>query len=584
MKVLRYILLSLIFINITFPSQTYSQTINWQESQGLSGIQVLCLAKSPFGYFFAGTLTGIYRSTDNGITWNKTITPDSIDVISMVINSRGHIFAACPSGGILKSTDNGNSWQLCGLAGISMYSIGISKNGILFGGAYGYGVYRSTDNGLNWNSIMPSGIIFAITIDSYDRIYVGGYGTGVFRSTDFGNTWNDVNNGLLNHDIKSISLSPIGNLYVGTDYTSDTQGLYLSTDGGNSWTKTGLSIPPSVQSIVFNSDGHLFLIGPGDGLRRSTDNGISWELLNAGLTNTAINCIMLDPSEGLIIGTPSGIFYTTSSTLSNVTMPQTTSLSTPLNGSIGVSKNTSLSWNSSLDATSYRLQISTDSNFASLVVDQSAIITTWFPVNNLANNITYYWRVNCNNAGGVSSYSSVWSFTTKQTFLVKLSSNPATGGIITGKGSFENGDSVTVTATPNTGFAFINWTENGTEISKSTLYTFIINANKTIVANFLDITSVIQESGIPTIFDLSQNYPNPFNPTTTINYSVPKSGFVKIKIFDVLGHEVETLVNENKLIGNYSVQFNASKLISGVYFYRMEAGGFVQTKKLILIK
>ena len=85
-------------------------------------------------------------------------------------------------------------------------------------------------------------------------------------------------------------------------------------------------------------------------------------------------------------------------------------------------------------------------------------------------------------------------------------------------------------------------------------------------------------------FSLYQNYPNPFNPVTTIDYSVPKTGFVTIKVYDILGREVMTLLNENKLVGNYNVEFNASKLVSGVYFYRLQAGGFVQTKKLILLK
>jgi hypothetical protein len=83
---------------------------------------------------------------------------------------------------------------------------------------------------------------------------------------------------------------------------------------------------------------------------------------------------------------------------------------------------------------------------------------------------------------------------------------------------------------------------------------------------------------------LQQNFPNPFNPTTTIIYSIPKSCFVSIKVYDILGREVTTIVNENKLAGNYTVQFNAVKLTSGIYFYRMQAGDFVQTKKLILIK
>jgi len=83
---------------------------------------------------------------------------------------------------------------------------------------------------------------------------------------------------------------------------------------------------------------------------------------------------------------------------------------------------------------------------------------------------------------------------------------------------------------------------------------------------------------------LMQNYPNPFNPNTTISYQLPKSGQVTIKVYDVLGNEVKTLVNEYKPAGEYSVNFDAGKLSSGVYIYRITAGGYTSAKKMTLIK
>ncbi|MDR3627476.1 MAG: T9SS type A sorting domain-containing protein [Ignavibacteriaceae bacterium] len=85
-------------------------------------------------------------------------------------------------------------------------------------------------------------------------------------------------------------------------------------------------------------------------------------------------------------------------------------------------------------------------------------------------------------------------------------------------------------------------------------------------------------------FTLSQNYPNPFNPATVINYSVPKESHVTIKVFDILGREVASLVNEVKQSGSYSVKFDGSKLTSGIYLYKMQAGNFAVTKKLVLMK
>lgn len=92
------------------------------------------------------------------------------------------------------------------------------------------------------------------------------------------------------------------------------------------------------------------------------------------------------------------------------------------------------------------------------------------------------------------------------------------------------------------------------------------------------------EEQISTNYTLSQNYPNPFNPSTTIEYSIPKRSHITIKVYDLLGREVATLINEEKPAGNYSITFDASNLSSGVYFYKLTAGTFNQTKKLILVK
>jgi hypothetical protein len=88
----------------------------------------------------------------------------------------------------------------------------------------------------------------------------------------------------------------------------------------------------------------------------------------------------------------------------------------------------------------------------------------------------------------------------------------------------------------------------------------------------------------PEVYSLAQNYPNPFNPTTNISYKIPESGFVSLKVYDALGREVATLVNEVKPAGNYLVNFNAAGLASGIYFYRLKTGNFTQNHKMILLK
>ena len=91
-------------------------------------------------------------------------------------------------------------------------------------------------------------------------------------------------------------------------------------------------------------------------------------------------------------------------------------------------------------------------------------------------------------------------------------------------------------------------------------------------------------TAIPTIFELQQNYPNPFNPTTNIEFWIAEFGLVSLKVYDVLGREVATLVNEEKIAGMYEVNFDASSIASGVYIYKIRAGEFVSFKKMLLLK
>jgi photosystem II stability/assembly factor-like uncharacterized protein len=112
---------------------------------------------------------------------------------------------------------------------------------------------------------------------------------------------------------------------------------------------------------------------------------------------------------------------------------------------------------------------------------------------------------------------------------------------------------------------------------------YVVGNNKTLLKYTL-LTSAEDEEEQPTEFKLEQNYPNPFNPSTSIQYAIGTRQFVELKVYDVLGNEIATLVNEEKPAGMYNVQFTMNDLGSGIYFYKINAGDFVQTKKMILIK
>lgn len=108
----------------------------------------------------------------------------------------------------------------------------------------------------------------------------------------------------------------------------------------------------------------------------------------------------------------------------------------------------------------------------------------------------------------------------------------------------------------------------------------IIDTNLELIT---DIRNLAEET-VPSEFKLMQNYPNPFNPTTTIEFTIPKHALVNIKIYNVLGKEISTLVNEEFKAGAYQIQLNAKSLSSGLYFYRISAGSFMQTRKLLVVK
>ncbi|MFZ1462010.1 MAG: T9SS type A sorting domain-containing protein, partial [Ignavibacteria bacterium] len=102
---------------------------------------------------------------------------------------------------------------------------------------------------------------------------------------------------------------------------------------------------------------------------------------------------------------------------------------------------------------------------------------------------------------------------------------------------------------------------------------------------FTPIITGISENEIKTYnYKLEQNYPNPFNPTTKINYQLSMFSNVSLKVYDVLGHEVKTLVNENKPAGRYEVTFNEADFPSGIYFYKLETESYIQTRRMILLK
>ena len=177
-----------------------------------------------------------------------------------------------------------------------------------------------------------------------------------------------------------------------------------------------------------------------------------------------------------------------------------------------------------------------------------------------------------NSAGGITELPLVTAFHTSDgDVLYKLSSN----------------DSIYTYVSAG---AYLNLEFSTTPLlSPSSITDYVLEINGQVIAigSKNKLTSKLKNTNpnsISLTYSLSQNYPNPFNPTTKISFALPKAGFVTLKIYDILGREIKTLVNEIRQDGNYSVDFNASEFSSGVYFYRIQANDFTDVKRMLLVK
>jgi len=292
-----------------------------------------------------------------------------------------------------------------------------------------------------------------------------------------------------------------------------------------------------------------------------------------------------------------------------VAAPGVPTLSAPANGATGVSVSPTLTWNAATGATTYRVQLSIASDFSTTIVDDATPTGTTRAVGPLNNNTTYYWRVSATNAGGTSAYSATSSFTTivslpsaptlaspadsaiNLQLSATLSWNAGTGASgyhvqVSTSSSFASplvdDSTVTTTSRTVTGLA-LNTTYYWRVRSKNAAgYSAFTNARS---FKTIRTTAVEQIDGaVPTDYVLSQNYPNPFNPSTTIQYALPVSGFVTLRVYDVLGKQVFELINQYQNAGSYRIKVNAQTLPSGMYLYELRSGSFVQTKRMVLEK
>ena len=297
------------------------------------------------------------------------------------------------------------------------------------------------------------------------------------------------------------------------------------------------------------------------------------------------------------------------STNAIMVLPPPVLLAFPTNGASVGSDGVTLRWNYPHNAASYQLQVGRDSTFtSSFIVNESGLVDTFKVIPELEGQTTYYWRVQASNAGGVGAFSEKRSFTTRfpavpaqvspTNNVREVAVNPtlvwrtAAGATayhfqIAGNSLFDTNSLV---------YDIANIADTSYKIARLEINKFYfwrvratnpmgVSAWSTIWRfKTIETTGVEETPSVPATLALYQNYPNPFNPITTIVFDLPESGTPQLIIYDIIGHEVLTLLNEPRSAGRHEVSFYADDLPSGVYYYRLKFEGQVLTKKMTILK
>lgn len=371
----------------------------WSQIAGVDSVTSVVIVGDTL---FAGTLKGVFRSTDGTtlIAVNDGLT--SIRVSSILVNSTGTVFAATDSS-VFRSTDHGTTWSASnsGLTDSIVTSL-LHYGNVLFAGTLHNGMFTSADDGITWihrSSGLTDSTIRALAL--CDTVLFAATPSSMFRSTDYGMSWNVIHLGAGQYSTTSLCAAR-GTVYAGTQEF----GVMRSLNHGGSWLQvnTGL-LGIVVRSLAIDASGNVFA-GTAADIFASTIGGDDMKSLK--LASGRVNAIAFDSTSRVFVGATGGIFRSDSSTAN----PSDPVLMSPQNGIGGLSTNLLFVWHPLERATGYLVHVAKDSSFTSIILN-TLIAGTSAPVQGLSNFQKYYWRIRGRNwIGGTSQWSSVWNFST----------------------------------------------------------------------------------------------------------------------------------------------------------------------------
>ena len=561
---------------LCIPSFMSAQDILWEQTSGPGVLPVTCLAVSGPN-LFAGIAyyPGVLLSTNEGGTWTEADSGLGDMIVNSLVVSGTNLFAGTQGDGVFRSTNNGGLWTQVdsGLTDFEIFSMAVSGT-ILFAGTYYGGVFLSNNNGTSWAAVdtgLANRHVRALAV-SGTNLFAGTDGGGVFLSTNNGSSWAAVNAGLTNTHLWSLAASGT-NIFAGTE-----GGLFHSSNNGTSWMYVNNGPTRTLVRGLAVIDTDIFAGTEGEGAFLSTNNGTTWTQVNCGLRQSDMYVFSLaaigshfiagTAGTGLFRSPPSSTFQLTdgwnlisvpflvSDVAKTSLFPTSISRAFAYHGRYIAS-------DSLMSGKGYWLKFPSSQDVSLPGVPIAAETVT----------VTQGWNMIGSIAVPVPTDS--------------ITSIPP--GIITTNFFGNNGTSYSIATaiSPGKGY-WVKANQNGSIILSSCPTSSQTSRIRITPTSELPPTppsgADIKPKEVPTEFSLEQNYPDPFNPTTIIPYDLPQPSKVRLSIFNMLGEEVRTLVNQFEGAGYKSVDFDASTLPSGVYFSRLQAGNFVDVKKMIFLK
>ena len=598
-------------------SYTTNGGTNWtsQVTETSVNLKAMSFSSSGHGVCAGGRSGGFafYYTTD-GLTWTKAPIPTEIPAVYSRTDIYGVGMAsdnvACATGwgssaaGLqptftLRTTDGGANWTYKTQAEddrlyVNMYDIAFKDelNGIAVGGSvYKGGVaYKTTDGGVTWKEVyLPVGFAGKAISFVNNKICIVGGGGGIVLSEDNGETWELIPS-IVNSTLYDIDLLPNGTIVAAGFYGA----VLKSVDKGYTWTSSYVSdknVCTTIRSIHFLNENIGYTTQRNRIVSKTTDGGATWKQIMPdtsvnGYTNWDVQFI--DENSGFVVGENgnAGAFYKTENGGESWSLNRT-SFGTLLKALCFFDKNNGVVVGEG-SVVSYTSNGGTDWTAATL--------------NNMPSGKYDFEKVEfINNSFGIAAGEQLiktvdggktWEYVPVTDLSKKIKGIAIVNELIW----YLAGDKYLL-VTEDGGATWRDVVDLNIVTARQTYdvmvdrkgYTWLACGASEIYKGVPTVDVKLVDNNLPNKFMLQANYPNPFNPSTKIKYSIPldvnsEASIVTLKVYNLLGEEVATLVNKAQQSGTYEVEFNASELTSGVYIYSLQNAGFSQSRKMLLIK